>query len=258
MESAVRDKSLDRRRGKEIRGRSKGQERMTIMIFKNVGKVQTFKISSRLIFWASLFFLFYIVATIFLTNEYFDIYRINKMQAYKIDELRREIIKNTKILERSKQHIALLGDYIRENKEQIPEPMSKVDYTESSLPKLLDIDELKIERDGSDITINFKIINRQLNEEPIGGYIFVIASVRGADQSKIWSYPNSMLKGGFPVDYKKGRRFFIKRFTSISSKCTLSRSVDKPLILKLLAYDREGRLILKKIVEVGFKALIRK
>jgi len=249
MEDTERDKGLVRKGGKEIRRRSKSQERMTVMIFKRVGKVRTFKISSHLIFWAFLFFLFYIVATIFLTNEYFDIYRINKMQADKIDELRRELIKTTKSLERSKQRIALLDDYIRENKEQIPEPMSSVNYTESALPKLVDIDELKVERDGSNIYINFKIINRQINEEPIGGYIFVIASVRDSDRSEIWIYPNSMLKGGLPVDYKKGRRFFIKRFTSISSKYTLSRSMNKPLILKLLVYDREGRLILKKVIE---------
>ena len=87
------------RKGKrKMRGRSKNQGCLTIMIFKELGKVRTFKISSRLILWASVFFIFYVVATIFLTNKYFDIYRINRMQADKIAELRRELIKTTKSL----------------------------------------------------------------------------------------------------------------------------------------------------------------
>lgn len=249
MENPERDMGPGRKKEK-IRRRPKKKERLTIIIFKKVGKVRTFKISSRLILLASLFFLFYIMATIFLTNAYFDIYRINKIQADRIDELSRELIKTTKNLERSKQHIALLDDYIKEEKAQSPEPRSTVDYTESSFPKLVDIDEIKVKRDGSKININFRIINRQSNEEPIGGYIFVLASVKDSDQSEVWVYPNSSLKDGLPANYKNGQRFLIQRFKSISSKYTLSKSTNKPLILKILVYDRNGTLILKKVVEV--------
>jgi len=249
MENPERDMGPGRKKEK-IRRHPKKKERLTIIIFKKVGKVRTFKISSRLILLASLFFLFYIMATIFLTNAYFDIYRINKIQADRIDELSRELIKTTKNLERSKQHIALLDDYIKEEKAQSPEPMSTVDYTESSFPKLVDIDEIKVKRDGSKININFRIINRQSNEEPIGGYIFVLASVKDSDQSEVWVYPNSSLKDGLPANYKNGQRFLIQRFKSISSKYTLSKSTNKPLILKILVYDRNGTLILKKVVEV--------
>ena len=239
------------RQGKErTRGRSKNQGCLTIIILKEVGKVRTFRISSRLILWASVFFIFYIAATVFVTNNYFEIYSINRMQADKIAALRRELIKTTKSLDRSKQHLALLDEFRREEKINGPEPISTADYTESSSPEIVDINEVKVKRDKSTINVTFRIINRQLNEEPMGGYIFVIASLKDSDQSEVWIYPNSALKEGLPVNYRSGHRFFIQRFISIDSKLRLSKSVDKPLILEILVYDTDGELILKKAAEV--------
>ena len=254
MENKERNMDPDREREEEIRRPSKHKERLTIMIFKKAGKVRTLEISSRLIFFASLFFLICIVAAIFFTNKYlayFYIYKTDKMQADKIAELSRELIKITKSLERSKQKIAFLNDYvIGEEKDKSPEPMLTVDHTETSLPKIVDIDELKVKRDRSTISINFRIVNRQLNEKPIGGYIFFLASIKDSDSCGVWSYPSSQLKHGLPVDYTKGQRFLIQRFKSIRNKYQLTRSTDKPLILKILVYDRSGELILKKVLEV--------
>jgi len=241
---------------KEIARPSKNKERLTIMIFKELGKVKTFRISPRVLLVAFMFLIFYIVATIFVTNKYLAYFYpfrstgIDKMRAEKIVKLSRELIKTTKSLERSEQHIALLEDYIEEDKEQSPEPVSTSDYTESSSPILVEIEDLKVKRDRSTIDVTFRIVNKQLNEEPIGGYIFILASIRDSDRSEVWVYPSSPLKDGLPINHRRGQRFFIQRFKSISSKYKLSRSTDKPLILEVLVYGRDGELILKKVVEV--------
>ena len=143
-----------------------------------------------------------------------------------------------------------MEDYIEEDKEQSPEPVSTSDYTESSSPTLVGIEDLKVKRDRSTIDVTFRIVNKQLNEEPIGGYIFMLASIRDSDRSEVWVYPSSPLKDGLPINHRRGQRFFIQRFKSMSSKYTLSRSTDKPLLLEILVYDRDGELILKKVVEV--------
>lgn len=238
-----------RKREREIKRPSKAKERLTVMIFKGVGKVKTFKISAHFLLWVSLFFIFYIVVTIFLTNLFIDYYRNNKMLADENAELRAMLIKAKKSLEESKQHIALLDDYITEKKDQSPRPLSAVDHTESSLTKLVDIDELKVERNKSTIKVDFRIINKQVNEEPIGGYIFVLVSIKDSDKSEVWVYPNSPLKDGIPINYRSGQRFFIQRFKSISSQYTLNKSINRPLIFKIFVYDRNGTLILKKVVE---------
>ncbi len=221
------------------------------MIFKEVGKVRRFVISSRFILLASLFLLFYIVATIYIANKYFDTRRRYKVQEDKIAELSRDLIKTKKSLERKEQHIALLDDYINEGKELSQEPGPPVNYTESASPKIVDIDEIKVKRDISMINVTFRVVNRQSDrEEPIGGYIFVLASVKDSDQSEVWVYPSSPLKDGLPVNYRKGLRFLIQRFKTISSQYTLSRSINEPIVLRILVYNRDGILILKKVVEV--------
>ena len=255
MENQERDMGPDRKGKEEIARPSKKKERLTIMVFKEVGRVKTFRISPRVLFWAFLFLIFYIVATIFVINAYLAYFYpfrstgVDQIQAEKITKLSRELIKTTKSLERSKQHIALLEDYIKEDREQSPEQVSTGNYTESSSPKLVDIEELKVKRDGSTLNVTFRIVNRKSNEGPIGGYIFILASTRDSDQSEVWVYPSSPLKDGLPANYRRGQRFFIQRFKSISSEYTLSKSTDKALILEILVYDRDGELILRKVVE---------
>ena len=256
MENQERDMVPDTKGKEEIARPSKSKERLTIMIFKEVGRVKTFRISARVLLWAFLFLIFYIVATILITNAYLSYFYpfgstgMDQIQAEEIAKLSKELVKTTNNLERSKQHIALLEDYIKEEKEQGPEPVSTGDYTESSSPKIVGIEELKVKRDRSTINVAFKIVNRQSNEGPIGGYIFILASMRDSDQSEAWVYPSSRLKDGLPVNYKLGQRFFIQRFKYISNRYTLSKSTNKPLILEILVYDRDGKLVLKKVVEV--------
>lgn len=249
MENQERGMNPTDKKKKDIRRRSKAKERLTVMVFKGVGKVRTFKISAHFLLWVSLFFVFYIVATIFLTNLFINYYRQNRILADENAELRAMLIKTKKSLEESKQHIALLDDFITEKKDQSPRSLRTVDHAESYLTTLVDIDELKIERNRSTINVDFRIINKQVNEEPIGGYIFVLVRIKDSDKSEIWVYPNSPLKDGIPINYRNGQRFFIQRFKSISSKYTLSKSINRPLIFEIFVYDRNGTLILRKIVE---------
>lgn len=249
MENRAGDMDPGRKGKEEVKRRSKDKELLTVMIFKEVGKVRRFTIAPSFLLWVSLFLLCYIVATIYFTNKYFDARRVNKMQAAKIAKLSSKLMDTTKDLGRSRQHIALLDDYISESREQGQEQESAVNYTESAFPKIVDIEDFKIRRDRSTINVTFRIVNRQSTGEPIGGYIFVLASVEDADQPEVWVYPSSPIKDGLPVDYRKGQRFLIQRFKTINSKYTLDKSMNRQLLLKILVYDRNGTLILKKVVE---------
>jgi uncharacterized coiled-coil protein SlyX len=250
MEDQERDVGAVERQKSKVKGRSKGDDRLTIMILKRAGKVRTVKASLRLLMGASLFLLIYIVVTIFLTNAYFSAARTTTMQADTIAALTGELAKTQETLERSRQYIVLLSDYLKEGKEQTPEPMAAVDCTESSFPKAVDINDLEVKRDRSALQVHFKIVNTQPHEEPIGGYIFVLVRVKGSEDPEIWAYPNAVLKNGKPIDYRHGHRFFIQRFRTITGNYTLNKEIDAPLILEILVYDRDGGLILKKVVEV--------
>jgi hypothetical protein len=251
-------------------GTSMNTKHLTFVIFRQLGKVRRFVISSHLLLYASLFFLFYILATTYFATKYFDARRKNRVQGDQIARLSSELEETTKSLQRSKQRIALLQDYSGEDKAQGQEPNSKVDYTElpevvgieevkverdekvdyTELPEVVGIEELKVERDESVVDVTFRIVNRQSNEEPIEGYIFVLASVKDSDQPQAWVYPRSPLKEGLPVDCRNGHRFFIWNFMSISSELRLGESIDKPLRVEILVYNKAGTLILKKAADV--------
>lgn len=226
------------------------KESIRVVIFKEVGKVRRFTISPGLALGVSLFFLFYIVASVYFTNKYFDARRAHKIQADRIATLSRELLKAARSLQRSRQHIALLDDYIREGKAQGPEAETASNYTESSLLGIVDIEDLKTRRDGSTINVIFRIVNTQSNEEPVEGYIFVLVRVKDSDRSETCIYPSSPLEDGVPVDYRNGYRFSIHNFMSMTSKLRLGESIDKQLVLEILVYDEDGTLILKKAADL--------
>lgn len=237
------------KREKEAENIHKNSKRLTVMVFKSVGKIRSFEISSRLLAWASLFIIFYIIATIVLTNIFIDYYQKNKMLLNENSGLRKILVKTKKSLEESKQHIALLDKYIREKKEQGRETPPAEEHVEPVLSELVDVDELNIERQESNITVDFKIINKQLNEQPVGGYIFVLARIKYSDKSDVLVYPDSKLKDGLPENYKNGQRFLIQNFKLISVQYAFSNSKDRVFIFEILVYDTEGTLIFKKSVE---------
>jgi hypothetical protein len=236
------------RRGNKLQS-VPNKESLTITVFKEAGKPRRFVISSRLIVCSSLFFLLYIVATIYSTNKYFDIRRMNKVQTDTIVRLGRDLIKATESLRSSTQRIALLRDYITESRTPGQDSEPAVTSPEASLPTVVDIENLEINRDGSTLTVTFRIVNTRATGEPIGGYVFVLASGEDSIESEAWVYPRSPLNDGLPVDYSRGRQFFIQNFIPISSTLSLTEPTDKPLIVDILVYDRDGTLILEKVVK---------
>jgi hypothetical protein len=117
----------------------------------------------------------------------------------------------------------------------------------SDVVEVIDID---VNREGPTLAVTFRFANKRPDDEPIGGYIFVLTRVKGGDHSDVWVYPNCPLKDGLPAHYTRGHRFSIQRFIGINTTYTLNRSVHDPLILQIVVYDKTGKLMLIKEIEV--------
>lgn len=242
---------IDKKRKRRTGNHLKKEKRLTIMVFKNVGRVRTFKISSALLLFASIFFFFYIVGTIFIVNSYFSLHRINNKYLEKIANLNKKLYMESNNLERAREHIALLQDFLTEKEDKAEEPLpERKKEPEIVTPKVVELKDLKIKRDKPKIRVAFKVVNKQLNNEALGGYIFIFFSIKDSDKSKVWVYPETALKEGLPVNYRKGQRFLIKRFKLINDNYIVNESPSKPLVLKILIYDRDGNLILIKTADV--------
>jgi len=244
------------------------------MVLGKVGKYRSFKISSRIFFWACLFFAAYIITSILVFNGYFSELRSNRSQQALLDQLQQEIEGAKKELSISKQHLDLLEQAIYDvtaghEKPAVtagpenailkkPEPAVEagpVEKTEkaSQAPvyDMVDIKDLEIQREETTLKVNFKLVNTHQDEAPVSGYVHIIALNKDADPPQLWTYPKAALKNGLPVDYKRGQLFFIKRFKTIRGEYSLNAETEHASTVKVVVYDHPGTLIFQKEFEVG-------
>jgi len=85
---------------------------LSIIVMKGIGKVRRFHISSRLLFWSSLFFACYIVASIFAVNGYFEKRRENRSLEKQVAMTKEAAKGSEREVLRLQQHLAVLEDYI--------------------------------------------------------------------------------------------------------------------------------------------------
>ena len=248
-----------------------GGGRITIMFIRSVGRVRSFKISSHIVIGALVFFLLYISGSIIVINGYLDLRHRNSTQSKKIEHLGNEIYKSKKVLVKSKQHIALLEDYIynledRQEKEGEPvkeenlqakspaqsvtQPVVK-EEPEKKPAKLVDIRDMVIQKERSRMTVTFNLVNIQPGENAVGGYIHIIAAGKQDNPPEGWTYPKEKLKNGMPINFRRGLLFLIQRFKPIRGKINLSPNSEQPTSIKILVYDQAGALIVEKRFEVS-------
>jgi len=274
LENKKRRMDQNERKIPQVADKAPKENRLTIMIIRGVDKVRSFRISPLILYLVTIFFLVFTVSSIFYLNKYFRyfyIYDENNTQNKNIERLTGEVFKSKKLLQRSKEQIAFLEDYIRNLEEQWEresKPVEDEKRGERSLGRLaadltedgdqegkftgvVDIKDMVIQKDGSRVSVKFKLVNMQPGENTASGYIHIIARDENASPQKEWTYPKEELKNGVPLNYRLGRLFRINRFKRINGKFDLASNSESPSIIKVLVYDQSGELILEKAFEVS-------
>jgi hypothetical protein len=243
---------------------------LTVTVIRSVGKIRTFKISSRTIFLASIFLFVYIIASIFIINDYFDLREANNTQSERIKQLEHELVKINKTLLRSKQHLAVLEDYINNadtgdgqgtrlerNRDQKDrgtiggaKNVSNKGELEESSEIAVDITDFVIQKEGYLLTVDFRLVNLQRGKGPVQGYIHMIAKSDKTNSPPEWTYPRQRISDGIPVNYRRGQLFHIQRFKPVKGRFNLVPNSEIPTDIKVLIYNQSGQLILEKEFEV--------
>ncbi|HYQ60464.1 MAG TPA: hypothetical protein VEP29_05400, partial [Desulfatiglandales bacterium] len=237
----------------------------TIMVAGRTGKVRSFGISPRLLFWASLFLLAYLPLSVMAINRYLELRQSHEVQAKAIALLEKELEEHRRVLARSGQHMAFLQDYVRHLEEageqsvdtsKQEKPATK--RTESSTgqkpsraPELVNIEDLAIQTQGSRMLVSFRLVNVQPGDSSVGGYLYILARGRQSDPPKEWAYPPGKTVNGFPENYRNGQVFTIERFKPIQGRFNLGQSLESPSSVRVLIYDQSGAIILQKDFEVS-------
>ncbi|MBN1102729.1 MAG: hypothetical protein JXL84_04855 [Deltaproteobacteria bacterium] len=248
------------------------KKRLTVMLMGEVGRTRSFQVSPRLLLWGTLFMAAYILLSLFTINRYLELRRTVISQQEEIGRIEEENASNRKSLLRARQHVALLEDYVRrseERPEEPPSPGKAASTREGSgialspgTPRpgeekpsgdsgIVDVVDMVIQREGSKMKVSFKLVNTQQGDAAAGGYVHLIALDGKSSPAKEWPYPQQTLERGVPANYRKGHVFYIQRFKQISARFNLGSPSESPTVIKVLAYDQAGELILEKHLEVG-------
>ena len=120
---------------------------LTIMLIGSVGKMRSFKISRKIIFFAALFFFIYIIISILIFYLYFDLYSTHKDQSNELQNLKAELEDKTKTLEQKKLYVKGLEDFYytarKKMEEKADKDLTQKKDTESRSPKSTATDEIK-------------------------------------------------------------------------------------------------------------------
>ena len=236
------------------------------MVMGKTGKVRSFGISRRLLFWAALFLLAYLPLSVLAINRYLELRRSHLVQAETVTLLEKDLEDHRKALVRSNQHAAFLQDYVRhleETSEQVMEsskPEKPAAKRAESGPgekaprgqEVVNIEELAIQKQGSRMLVSFRLVNLQPGDSTVGGYLHIMARGKQSDSPKEWAYPQGKVVNGFPENYRNGQVFTIQRFKPIQGRFNLGQSLESPSSVRVLIYDQAGAIILQKDFEVSY------
>jgi len=242
------------------------------MVIRRVGSVLSFRVSSRILWMALLFFLIYLPGSVYIINRYLDLRLTGRIQTDMIRQQEERAAKNMALIRRSKEKISFLQEYLRDLEDQ-QEPGKTPTLEPNSLragrpallaqggvaesgadplrpPEFVEIEDLAITRQGSQVAIRFKLVNVQAGDGPTGGYVHLIARDTRAGAVKDWASPREPLQDGFPTDYRRGRLFLIKNFKLIHGRFDMSADRESPAAIRVLVYNHAGQLIMEEEFEV--------
>lgn len=197
-----------------VKGKPSHESRLAVIIIRSVGEVRSFKISSRIVLGATIFFLIYIPTSIFVINSFFELHHENIIQSKKIRRLERDLSRNKRVLHKSRQYIACLEDDIRNLTEQQEEEsahlkgkslqtrnaargvgkVSSNEDKEDKITRVVNIQVMVIQKDGSTMTIKFNVVNIHPGENAVGGMSTSLAGLKDLIRHKYGSIPSKRCK----------------------------------------------------------------
>jgi hypothetical protein len=250
---------------------SRHSPRLTVMIVKSMGKVRSFKISSSILLWSSLFFALYLIASVIIFNKYLDEIRLKKHLSGQLERLAHGVEDTKSALYRSQQDLVLLRDYIHKlqsSKVEDAGPAEAEEVKQGNAPPtvesdsgekvdkkpqetLVEIKDLSVKKQGTKVTVSFALVNVHWDRMPVSGYVHIIATNKESDPPQLWAFPKVALRNGIPINYRGGQAFKIKRFKTIRGRYFLNTTSEFPSSLKVLVYSQSGNLMLEREFQVN-------
>lgn len=233
---------------------------VTVMASKGLGRVWRFNVNFWLLLGVVTVLVLYFLFSLLLLAWYFGEHHQENL----LGKLEKDFQETQSDLYQARQRLKFLENYIdpskipaerpkKTAKTQLPPGENGTATDQSKMPAesgiqkpIVSIKDLKINRRGVNLSVNFKLARASSSRTPIRGYIFIVAVDRSTDPPQLWPSPKTVFENGMPVNPEKGQAYKIRNFRRIRAKWSFE-SVEKiPSDLRILVYDRSGDLLLKE------------
>lgn len=234
---------------------------VTVMASKGLGRVWSFNINFWLLLGIVVILVLYLLFSFIPLAQYFGEYHQENL----LIKLEKDFKETQRALYQAKQRLKFVESYIgpskmpaespkKTAKTQSPPGSEKTSTgSHSKMPaepgiqeSTVSIKELKINRRGANLSVNFKLARASSSRSPIRGYIFIVAVDRSTDPPQLWPSPRAVFENGMPVNPEKGQSYKIRNFRRIRVKWSFKSAEKIPPELRILVYDRSGGLLLKE------------
>ncbi len=233
---------------------------VTVMASKGLGRVWSFNINFWLLLGIVTVLVLYFLFSFIPLAQYFG----ERHQENLLVQLEKDFKETQRALYQAKQRLKFVESYIdpskipaespkKTAKTQSPPNSNGTATGSSKMPaesgiqeSIVSIKELKIDRRGANLSVNFKLARASYGRTPIRGYVFIVAVDRSTDPPQLWPSPRAAFENGMPVNPEKGQSYKIRNFRRIRVKWSFKSAEKIPAELRILVYDRSGGLLLKE------------
>ena len=233
---------------------------VTVMASKGLGRVWSFNINFWLLLSVVTVLVLYFLFSFIPLAQYFGEHHQENL----LVQLEKDFKETKRALYQAKQRLKFVESYIDPSKIPAESPKktaktqsppgengtatgsSKMPTESGSQEAIVSIKELKIDRRGANLSVNFKLARTSSGRTPIRGYIFIIAVDRSTDPPQLWPSPKAAFENGMPVNPKKGQSYKIRNFRRIRVKWSFKSAEKIPAELRILVYDRSDGLLSKE------------
>lgn len=274
MEDTGRGLAADPITASQSKGSAPDCKEYTIMLIGSIGKIHSFKISRRFLFYTLAFLSLYIFLSIIVFYLYFRLYfeQDKKIAAFK--DMETELHEKRRALDQNRLYTEGLEDYIKNLRRGSDGSVKKSNPSDADLKEgiapadnekiiekgevspqkeavvnTVDVRDIKFRIGKSGLTFEYKLTNNLAEHGPAEGYIHIIARDKNGEYPPDWNKDKD-IQDGTPADYKKGQEFFIQRFKTYQRQYKMLPDYELPSLIRILAYDRSGKKILEKDIPV--------
>jgi len=268
-----------RMKGKKAPERS----HFTIMISKGSRKVKSFRISSRMWFGCIFLIGLWILSSFLCLALYVDTKRTGKFQEALVEKLQEQLRRTEDEFISTKESLKLMEEsldfskssaldqeknrdlehakYQEKQVKGLQATVNKSNLSKNRIPERkagqeeeVGIQKFAINRNGKELSVHFRITNEDPSHQQIAGYVFAIATDNEENQQGFWSYPETPLKNGVPIHYKRGKPFRIKNYRTIRCSYLLASPNTSIRSVNILVYNEMGKCILNRGINTESKS----